>query len=107
MGFKNFESSVEVTGEPLSAGKMSLAGARPEQVTVTATATPVQTSSSENSTLTDSAQMADVTVRGRDMFALLQTIPGVTVGSAYLAGPAGEPAPPQPGGPAAWRAGRA
>ena len=61
-------------------------GAITEEITVTAAATPVQTASSENSRLLDEAQIANITVPGRDMFAMLQTIPGVSMGNAYLTG---------------------
>src|SRR5205807_4826662 len=48
-----------------------------EVVKVTAEATPVQTTSSERSALIDSNQVANLTTRGRDVFGLLATLPGV------------------------------
>ena len=61
-------------------------GAVTESVSVTATATPVQTASSENSSMVDFEQMAHVTVRGRDLMSLLQTLPGVNFGTNFLTG---------------------
>jgi len=46
----------------------------------------VQTTSSENSKLVDSGQMADLSLKGRDLFAALTTVPGVYFGNAYLTG---------------------
>ena len=57
-----------------------LAGQRTESVEVTAVTTPVQTASSENSHMVDFEQMAHVTVRGRDLMSLLQTVPGNAAG---------------------------
>src|SRR5436305_315074 len=48
-----------------------------EHISVTATATPVQTASGENSTLIDPAQMNNITLKGRDLFGLLVMLPGV------------------------------
>ena len=64
--------------------KLSVGGAN-ETVEVTAAATPVQTASSEHASMVDFEQMAHVTVRGRDLMSLLQTIPGINFGSTYLA----------------------
>jgi len=88
-GFKAYA----VTGIPLSPnerrdlGKMTLTiGAVTEQISVTATNTPVQTSSSENSKLIEAAQLNNITIKGRDLFEILQTVPGVTFGNALLSG---------------------
>jgi hypothetical protein len=57
------------------------------QVQVTASATPVQTTSSENSKLVDNNQMVDLSLKGRDLLAaVLTTVPGVYFGNAYLTG---------------------
>ena len=50
-------------------------GAVTETVQVTATATPVQTASSENSSMVDFEQMAHITVRGRDLMSLCRPFP--------------------------------
>jgi len=55
-----------------------------QSVEVTAAATPVQTASSENASMVDFTQMSEITVRGRDLMSLLQTLPGVNFGSTYL-----------------------
>jgi len=88
-GFKVYALS----GIPLSPnerrdlGKMTLAiGALTEEISVIATNTPVQTSSSENSKLIEAAQLANITIKGRDLFEILQTVPGVTFGNALLSG---------------------
>jgi hypothetical protein len=88
-GFKTVLSeNLEVAaGAPVSLGKMQMPlGALTEEVSVTAEATPVQTASSEKSTLADSSQMTDLTLKGRDLFATLQTVPGATSGNTYLTG---------------------
>jgi hypothetical protein len=80
-GFKTYsQNSIEVTAsEVRDLGRLSLSlGALTEQVSVTATATPVQTASGENSKLIDPAQMSNITLKGRDLFGLLVMLPGVT-----------------------------
>jgi len=66
-------------------------GSMTESVEVTAAATPVQTASSENSQLPDGA-VPNITMKGRDLFGVLQTVPGVSFGSAPLAQPSPAPA---------------
>jgi hypothetical protein len=81
-GFKTYtESNIEVTAnEVRDLGKISLAmGALTEQVSVTAATTLTQTASSENSKLIDQSQMANLTLKGRDMFGMMVTLPGVTL----------------------------
>ena len=76
-GFKSYkESKIDVTANEIrDLGKLTLAmGAITEQVSVTAAATPTQTSSSENSKLIDSNQLANITLKGRDMFGLMVTL---------------------------------
>ncbi|HUP04056.1 MAG TPA: carboxypeptidase-like regulatory domain-containing protein [Bryobacteraceae bacterium] len=87
-GFRTLtENNVDLaSAAPVDLGKMPMAiGALTEEVAVTAAATPVQTASSQNSKLVDTSQMADLTLKGRDLFAVLQTIPGVALGNSYLA----------------------
>jgi hypothetical protein len=79
-GFKTYEqSNIEVTAsEVRDLGKIALVlGQINEKVTVTATAATLQTASGENSKLVDRDQMADITLRGRDLFGMLVVLPGV------------------------------
>jgi hypothetical protein len=79
-GFKTYtEANLEITAnEVRDLGKITLQlGAITENVTVAAAATPVQTGSSENSKLIDQNQLANITIKGRDMFGMLVTLPGV------------------------------
>src|ERR1022692_2739162 len=79
-GFKTYtQSAIAVTAdERRDLGQISLAlGALTEQVSVTAITTPVQTASSENSKLIDSSQLGEITLKGRDLFGLLVTMPGM------------------------------
>ena len=88
-GFKVYdEQNVVLTAnERRDLGKISLSiGSLTETVSVTATSTPIQTSSGENSKLIEAAQLANITIKGRDPFEILQTIPGVSFGNALLSG---------------------
>jgi hypothetical protein len=88
-GFKAYtQTGIDITANaPRDLGKVALVlGALTEEVSVVAISTPVQTTSSENSKLIDSGQMVDLTLKGRDLFAVLQTIPGVYFGNVYLTG---------------------
>jgi hypothetical protein len=79
-GFKKrVETSIIVTGDTTrDVGKMQLeVGSGAETVTVTAESTPVQTSSGDKSDLIDAQQLADVALKGRDMFGYMKLIPGV------------------------------
>src|SRR5215471_2273418 len=81
-GFKTYtQPNIDVTAnEVRDLGRISLViGAINEQVTVTGETTPVQTGSSENSKLIDQNQLNKITLKGRDMFGLMVTLPGVTV----------------------------
>ena len=92
-GFKALElNNINLTAsETRELGRLKLAlGAITEQIQVTAAATPVQTDSSENSKLVDTTQVASITIRGRDMFAILQTVPGVSLSNQYLTQGTGE-----------------
>jgi hypothetical protein len=86
-GFKTFALNGLnlTTNEVRELGRLKLElGAVTEQIEVSAQATPVQTSSSENSKLVEGTQVTDITIRGGDMFAILQTVPGVYLGNSYL-----------------------
>src|ERR1017187_4845558 len=88
-GFKTYnQNGIDITANaPRDLGKMALAlGALTEEVSVTAAATPVQTASSENSKLVDSSQIVNLTLKGRDLFAVLITVPGVNLANTYLTG---------------------
>src|SRR5262249_45083424 len=81
-GFRAYaQAQIEVTAnEVRDLGKIALSlGALTEEVTVTATVTPTQTASSENSKLIDRSQLSNITLKGRDMFGMLVTLPGVNV----------------------------
>jgi Carboxypeptidase regulatory-like domain/TonB-dependent Receptor Plug Domain len=83
-GFKAYsQSNIEVTAnEVRDLGKISLTiGALTEQISVTATTTLTQTASSENSKLIDQNQMANITLKGRDLFGIMLTLPGVSLTS--------------------------
>jgi hypothetical protein len=88
-GFKEYAQN-QITlnaSEIRDLGRIKLTvGAVTETVSVTANATPVQTASSENSSLVDFEQMKHITVRGRDLMSMLQTLPGVTFGTNFLTG---------------------
>src|SRR6185437_1373375 len=84
-GFKNFnEASVTVAvNETRDLGRINLEiGSASETVTVTAEVQSVQLSSSEKSQAINGGQLADVTLRGRDMFGYMKLIPGVVDNSA-------------------------
>src|ERR1017187_659877 len=86
-GFKTLGlNSIDLTAsETRELGRLKLAlGAVTEEVQVTAASITVQTTSSENSKLVDSSQVANIALRGHDLFAILQTIPGVYLGNAYI-----------------------
>jgi hypothetical protein len=88
-GFKTFvQNDIDLTAdESRDLGRIALAlGAVTEEILVTAETTPVQTASSENSKLIDSNQALDLTLKGRDLFGMLATIPGFSTGTNYLSG---------------------
>lgn len=92
-GFQTYaQNSIDITAnEERDLGRLPMTlGAVNEEVMVTAQATPVQTASSENSKLVDETQMADLTLKGRDMFAMMATLPGVSFGNQYLTGTGGD-----------------
>jgi hypothetical protein len=84
-GFKTYTENAILVGaaNERDLGKIVLSlGALTEQISVTAAATTVQTASSENSKVLDGTQVLDLTVRGRDMFGLLVTMPGMVTTQA-------------------------
>ena len=88
-GFKTYAQNDIVLNinENRDLGRIGLSvGAVTEEISVTAVATPIQTASSENSKLVDSDQMVDLTLKGRDMFSVLATVPGVNFGDTYFTG---------------------
>jgi hypothetical protein len=90
-GFKTYEmKKVSLKARDRAVlGRVSLAlGVLTEEISVTAQATPVQTASSENAGLRNFAVdgVTDLTLKGRDMFAQLTTVPGVYMGNTYLTG---------------------
>lgn len=52
-------------------------GSVDQTISVGAQVTPVQTASSEKSSLIDGKQLTDVAIKGRDMFSFMRLIPGV------------------------------
>jgi len=79
-GFKTYtQAGIDVTANEIrDLGRISLSlGAITEKVTVTAVTTPVQTGSAENSKLIDQNQLSNITLKGRDLFGMLVTLPGV------------------------------
>jgi Carboxypeptidase regulatory-like domain len=79
-GFKSeTQTGIVVTAqETHNAGKMILAiGSVSESVSVTAEAAQVQLSSSEKSQTVDSADLDNLTLKGRDLFGYVRLVPGV------------------------------
>lgn len=87
-GFKTYTAQDIAlnVNETRDLGTIRLAlGAITEEVSVSAAATPVQTSSSEKGSLVDGNQLTQLTLKGRDMMVLLNTIPGVYVNTGAFA----------------------
>jgi hypothetical protein len=81
-GFKTYtQANIDVTAsEVRDLGRIALSiGALTEQVSVTASTSAVQTASAENSKLIDNSQMSNITLKGRDLFGMMVTLPGVAV----------------------------
>jgi hypothetical protein len=79
-GFKQFEqTNIELTAsDRVSVGDLKLQiGSVTETMEVRSSGAQVQTASAERSGLLDSKQITDLMARGRDVMALLQTMPGV------------------------------
>jgi hypothetical protein len=80
-GFKAYtQKEIDVTAnEVRDLGRIVLAlGSVTEEVLVTAAATPVQTASSEKSSLVAGTQLNDLALKGRDLMQMLNLVPGVT-----------------------------
>src|ERR1019366_8660967 len=87
-GFKTYtQQDINLAAaETRDLGTIRLAlGALTEQVSVFATATSVQTASSEKSALVDGNQLSQIAIKGRDLMAMLNLVPGVV---SYSAGEA-------------------
>src|SRR5262249_31466644 len=79
-GFKSHvENNIALSAqETRDVGRISLElGNTSERISITAEATPVQTSSSEKSQMVDGRQLNDITLKGRDLFGYMRLIPGV------------------------------
>lgn len=79
-GFKTYsQSALNLASQEMrDLGTLQLTvGSLSEQVSVTAVATPLQTASSEKSALVDGNQLLSLAIKGRDMMAMLNTIPGI------------------------------
>ncbi len=79
-GFRNIETrGIAVTaGQIRSLGRLTLEIATVrEAVSVTAEVAQIQLSSAEKSGTIENAQLQNIAVKGRDFFALLNTVPGV------------------------------
>jgi hypothetical protein len=79
-GFKGHEvKDIAVSSSEIrNLGRITLQiGEVRESVSVTAEATPLQLSSAERSGIVTGSQINNLALKGRDFFALLQTIPGV------------------------------
>jgi hypothetical protein len=79
-GFKQFEKSdLQLSAnDRLSTGEIRLeVGAVTESIEVRATGAQVQTESADRTGLLDNKQVMELSARGRDVMALLQTMPGV------------------------------
>jgi hypothetical protein len=80
-GFSAFErrGNVLTANEHLAVGDLALkVGELSETVTTVAEGTPVQTESTEHSALISSKQIELISIRGRDVTALLRILPGVS-----------------------------
>jgi hypothetical protein len=79
-GFKTrIERGIELTSsETRDLGNVTLEiGSMTEQVSIMAEATPVQVASSERSQTVTGQQLNDITLKGRDLFGYLRSVPGV------------------------------
>ncbi len=79
-GFRNIETKnvVVTSGQIRSLGQLTLeVGEVRETVSVTADVAQIQLASAEKSGTIDNTQLQNIAVKGRDFFALLNTVPGV------------------------------
>jgi hypothetical protein len=84
-GFKTYtQQEINLSSaETRDLGRVKLAlGSLTEEISVVATATAVQTASSEKSSLVDGNQLNSIAIKGRDLMAMLNLVPGVVSGSA-------------------------
>ncbi len=92
-GFKEYvQQGISLsTAETRDLGRIRLElGSQTESVSVTAEATAVQTASSERSALVDGNQLNQIAIKGRDLFGMLNMIPGVVQSSVQeTTGPGG------------------
>ncbi len=65
------------TGEAMPSFEALQRGNLTEEISVTAEATPLQTASSEKSSLVTGTQLSSIALKGRDFFGLLDILPGV------------------------------
>jgi hypothetical protein len=79
-GFKTYQQQDInlATAETRDLGRVRLVlGSLTEEISVVATATAVQTASSEKSSLVDGNQLSQIAIKGRDLMAMLNLVPGV------------------------------
>ena len=84
-GFKTYtQQEINLaSAETRDLGRIRLVlGSLTEEVSVVATATAVQTASSEKSSLVDGNQLNQIAIKGRDLMAMLNLVPGVVSTSA-------------------------
>ncbi|MCL6543588.1 MAG: carboxypeptidase regulatory-like domain-containing protein [Bryobacteraceae bacterium] len=87
-GFKSYVQSdiMVISSSTRDLGRIRLElGTLTEQVFVTAEVTPVQTASSEKSSLVAGPQLNKLALKGRDMMVMLMLIPGVYVNTGAFA----------------------
>ena len=80
-GFKSYaQKDINLaSSDTRDLGRIALElGTVTQEVSVTATAQQVQVASSEKSSLIDGNQINSIALKGRDLFGLLQLIPGIT-----------------------------
>jgi len=79
-GFKTYnqQNIVISSSETRDLGRIMLQlGNVTEEISVTAEVTPLQTASSEKSSLVTGTQLSNIALKGRDFFGMLATLPGV------------------------------
>ncbi len=84
-GFKTYtQQQIAIrAGDNRDLGRIALAlGSLTEEISVTATTTPIQTASSEKSALVDGNQLIMIALKGRDIMGMLNLLPGVTANQA-------------------------
>lgn len=84
-GFKTYtQQEINLaSAETRDLGRIKLSiGSLTEEISVVATAVAVQTASSEKSALVDGNQLNQIAIKGRDLMAMLNIVPGVVSSSA-------------------------